>query len=709
MLSVAMIVKNEGKNIQRALNSVREIADEIVILDTGSTDNTKDIIRLMNESKIKLYDHEWKDDFSEARNRSIELCTQEWIFVFDGDEELSETAQKGLRPLLEKLTVEENTVYMVTKNILSPTMSDMISMPRIFRRGTITYKNAVHNQACSKGVDVRTNLVSIHYGYQWTNELRDKKKTRMLPMLEKTLAGVLSAKEHLYYEVQYYKALLVSEEKAKAYQYGRTILSEASKAEFIPYIMYDFFILFGLQSLEYQNANECNYSINAAKKISGECPDSYMLEMFCCNALRQPLRVLDAYRTYENKCETLDMSEYLFTVQFEKYAEATKLLAVKAMIETGLISEGKALFDTVQPAETFEWALNEVVQTIATKLDAKVAADFGCKSAELADKTTINLSPLASRLFAVGIDTCSTRKKIAIVAAPHLTNFLDGIRNYLAKEYLVQTIAINKFEAAKKYIDWADLTWYEFGNELAISGMRYSTKPAIVRIHGYEVITGLAQKINYANVTRTIFVADHVEKTMGFAKEITKSVIVHNGVNVKKYTYKPHENGFKLAFAGHVNYKKSPELMLQIMAKLVAYDSRYELTWIGENQDLRYGAYLKHMIAAMGLERNVHFLPHQDTNAFLDDKNIFLSTSIHEGYGMAIMEALSKGIKPVIHNFYDSTEFYPSGWLYNTIEEAVRMIINGTYQTEEYRKFAEEHAEEQQLEQIGQIIKEVLV
>ena len=63
-LSIAMIVRDEENNIKRALGSALDVADEIVILDTGSVDKTKEIIQSYNNPKIKLFDHEWENHFS---------------------------------------------------------------------------------------------------------------------------------------------------------------------------------------------------------------------------------------------------------------------------------------------------------------------------------------------------------------------------------------------------------------------------------------------------------------------------------------------------------------------------------------------------------------------------------------------------------------------------------------------------------------------
>ncbi|HNW47955.1 MAG TPA: glycosyltransferase family 2 protein, partial [Thermotogota bacterium] len=265
LVSVAMIVRDEEKNIERALRSVLPIADEIVILDTGSVDRTKEIITGMNEPKIKLHDHEWKEDFSEARNASIALCNGDWVFVYDGDEELTQEAQDKLRGLLESQPPEVKTIMMITRNIITDTLSDTLALPRIFRRGTISYKYAVHNHPQYEQQSITTELVSNHYGYQWTPELREKKRKRLLSMMEKMLKDdTLSEMEQFYYKAQYYKTLLVCEQKEEAYTYGKTLLSEARPARHIPVMMYDVFILLGLQALEYNEQDIIRACISAA-------------------------------------------------------------------------------------------------------------------------------------------------------------------------------------------------------------------------------------------------------------------------------------------------------------------------------------------------------------------------------------------------------------------------------------------------------------
>ena len=81
-----MIVKNEEKHLVKCLKSVRDIVDEMIVVDTGSTDKTKDIAQVFG---AKVFDFPWTGDFSAARNHSLEQATGDWILILDADEVIS--------------------------------------------------------------------------------------------------------------------------------------------------------------------------------------------------------------------------------------------------------------------------------------------------------------------------------------------------------------------------------------------------------------------------------------------------------------------------------------------------------------------------------------------------------------------------------------------------------------------------------------------
>ena len=93
-----MITKNEEKYLEQCLNSVKDIADEIIIVDTGSTDKTKGIAKKFN---AKLYDFKWIDDFSAARNESIRHAAKDWILVMDADEVIEKNDLEKIKQEIE--------------------------------------------------------------------------------------------------------------------------------------------------------------------------------------------------------------------------------------------------------------------------------------------------------------------------------------------------------------------------------------------------------------------------------------------------------------------------------------------------------------------------------------------------------------------------------------------------------------------------------
>ena len=84
-LSACMIVKNEEKFLAQCLNSIKDAVDEIIIVDTGSTDKTVEIAQSFG---AKVYHHPWRNSFSEARNHSLSYATCDWILQIDADEAL---------------------------------------------------------------------------------------------------------------------------------------------------------------------------------------------------------------------------------------------------------------------------------------------------------------------------------------------------------------------------------------------------------------------------------------------------------------------------------------------------------------------------------------------------------------------------------------------------------------------------------------------
>lgn len=96
-LSLSMIVKNEERFLPGCLESVKGLVDEIVIVDTGSTDGTK---KIAESCRAKIIDFKWCDDFSAARNESLRHVTGDWVLYLDADERLDKSFHGTVRKLI---------------------------------------------------------------------------------------------------------------------------------------------------------------------------------------------------------------------------------------------------------------------------------------------------------------------------------------------------------------------------------------------------------------------------------------------------------------------------------------------------------------------------------------------------------------------------------------------------------------------------------
>jgi len=187
-----MIVKNEEANLGRCLESVKRVADEIIIVDTGSTDRTVEIAR---QYGAKIFTHQWDDDFAAARNASLRSATSGWILVLDADEALAEEDQGRLRALLRR---DGPTAYLL--NIVSPVDDSrsrhavINAFPRLFRnRPGIQFEGRIHEQVSPSiawvGGTVSPSEIRVHHrGYHGLWVDLSAKRQRNIRLLSRQLA-----------------------------------------------------------------------------------------------------------------------------------------------------------------------------------------------------------------------------------------------------------------------------------------------------------------------------------------------------------------------------------------------------------------------------------------------------------------------------------------------------------------------------------------
>ena len=146
-VSLCMIVKNEERILARCLDSIADLMDEIIIVDTGSTDATKQIAAKYTD---KIYDFKWIGDFSAARNFAFSKAGMEYIYSADADEVLDEKNREAFRQLKTTLLSEIDIVQMYYANQLSHGTIynfDKELRPKLFKRlRTFQWQGAIHEQ-----------------------------------------------------------------------------------------------------------------------------------------------------------------------------------------------------------------------------------------------------------------------------------------------------------------------------------------------------------------------------------------------------------------------------------------------------------------------------------------------------------------------------------------------------------------------------------
>ncbi|MCI0460908.1 MAG: glycosyltransferase, partial [Gemmataceae bacterium] len=186
--SLCLIVKNEEANLPACLESAADLVEEMIVVDTGSGDATKEVATRFG---ARVYDFPWVDSFAAARNESLRHATGDWIFWLDADDRLDATNRQRLRAVLDQLG-DDNVAY-VMKCLCLPEpgreAGTVVDHVRLFRKHPdLRWQYRVHEQILpavrQRGGQVRwTDVVLHHTGYQ-DPALRQRKLQRDLRLLQ---------------------------------------------------------------------------------------------------------------------------------------------------------------------------------------------------------------------------------------------------------------------------------------------------------------------------------------------------------------------------------------------------------------------------------------------------------------------------------------------------------------------------------------------
>lgn len=296
-LSVCMIVKNEEKNIKRCLDSIESIADEIVIVDTGSGDKTLDICMQYN---TKIIEHKWNNDFSEARNISLDYATKDYILFLDADEELLNEDIDKLRLLLSKKKLEEGYFFKLINIINEKEVGEYVVFRLFKNRKSYRFRGKVHEQIanciqkynksnCIESIDIEI----YHYGYDPNNVNIEAKYKRNISILN---TYTEDEKDAYYYYVLGNEYARITDFKKSIESYEKSLNIMDMKYN---YIFYPYLVLNTVKA--YSNTKQFYKELKFIERVKSSIEnfrDLYFMECLAyieCGKISKALESLNMY------------------------------------------------------------------------------------------------------------------------------------------------------------------------------------------------------------------------------------------------------------------------------------------------------------------------------------------------------------------------------------------------------------------------------
>ncbi len=172
-VSLTMIVRDEETALADALRCVADLVDDVVLVDTGSADRTREVAAAVCPG-ARIFDFPWCDDFSAARNEALRHARGDWIFWFDADGRIDEAGRAKLRELFARLPRDGNPMYVlpcVSKTPWCEHLAPVVSHHRIFRnRPDLRWSGRVVENVCSPNPNLGASSVPldvtiVHLGY----------------------------------------------------------------------------------------------------------------------------------------------------------------------------------------------------------------------------------------------------------------------------------------------------------------------------------------------------------------------------------------------------------------------------------------------------------------------------------------------------------------------------------------------------------------
>lgn len=202
-LSACTITKNEAENIKKSIDSYKDYVDEIIIVDTGSVDDTVEIAKA---NGAKVFNFEWENDFSAAKNFALDNCTGDWVIFLDADEWFNGDDAKNIKNAINN-TIKSGYQAVSSKLVNFADENEVLEVgctTRIFKRDKdIRFERAIHEVLFNKGINeplesLYSELITINHSGYMRKVLKNKAK-RNKRLLERAYAeGKVTPIDYFY-------------------------------------------------------------------------------------------------------------------------------------------------------------------------------------------------------------------------------------------------------------------------------------------------------------------------------------------------------------------------------------------------------------------------------------------------------------------------------------------------------------------------------
>ena len=272
-LSLCVICKNEERTIERCINSVKNEVDEMIIVDTGSTDKTIDIAKSLG---AEVFEIEWEKDFAKARNYAISKATGDWIIFLDADEYvLEEDRQYTRNYVIEAMNRDKEAILVEMINVGDKDITSIFRPIRLFKRhSNIMYTGKIHEiiyrtDRTIKMLTFREPLRIMHDGYMSEVQNEKDKGKRNLELLLKEFGEKPKDANLCYYLMETYYGM---GELEKGCEFADKVI-EYGNGTLIGILQMTYNTLLSMYQLLNRTKEEIRQKYDTAIQIDDKYPD----------------------------------------------------------------------------------------------------------------------------------------------------------------------------------------------------------------------------------------------------------------------------------------------------------------------------------------------------------------------------------------------------------------------------------------------------